>query len=47
MGQGHVSCPDGIDRVKIIDRLQELIAVGQSSTTARIYSSWRCAARRN
>jgi hypothetical protein len=28
MGQGHVSCPGGIDRVKIIDRPQELTTGG-------------------
>jgi hypothetical protein len=26
--QGHISCPGGTDRVKIIDRLQELTAGG-------------------
>jgi hypothetical protein len=28
MGHGHVSYPGGIDRVKIIDRPQELTASG-------------------
>jgi hypothetical protein len=36
MGQGHVSCPGGIDRVKISDPPQELIAGGQPTTTATL-----------
>jgi hypothetical protein len=26
MGQGHISCPDGIDRVNMVDQAQELTA---------------------